>query len=230
MGFATVPSASEWIGFAVGAAQVLAALPLILMQARGLLRHRIYCGLESVVPLTHAHPASSGLSVSYDGVLLNDPHAVRLTVRVHSPQPITSEKFHGEEPVRFNIDAVPVDILSVTSEPTYAANPPVVVGDDKTVQLAPAHLHRRQRLVIEMLTDGEPTDVKVQSSLIGFDVTTRHKRSQSRRYTQQIRAMILWGAVVTMIFFIAFRPHSAAEIFRAIGSGISEFVQLITPW
>ena len=37
-----------------------------------------------------------------------------------------------------------------------------------------------------------------------------------------VKKVLTWGGVAFLIFFIAFRPASAAEVFKSIGSGIMD--------
>lgn len=37
-----------------------------------------------------------------------------------------------------------------------------------------------------------------------------------------VKKVFTWGGVAFLIFFIAFRPASAAEVFKSIGSGIMD--------
>lgn len=37
-----------------------------------------------------------------------------------------------------------------------------------------------------------------------------------------LKKILTWGAVAFLIFFIAYRPQSAAQVFRSIGSGIMD--------
>jgi hypothetical protein len=34
------------------------------------------------------------------------------------------------------------------------------------------------------------------------------------------KKLFVWGAIVFLIFFIAFRPDSAVDVFRSIGDGV----------
>ena len=40
-----------------------------------------------------------------------------------------------------------------------------------------------------------------------------------------VKKIFTWAFVAFVIFFIAFRPHGAAEIFRAIGGGLMAVFQ-----
>ncbi len=37
-----------------------------------------------------------------------------------------------------------------------------------------------------------------------------------------LKKTLAWGGVAFLIFFIAFRPESAAEIFKSVGAGIMD--------
>ncbi len=37
-----------------------------------------------------------------------------------------------------------------------------------------------------------------------------------------IKKVLTWGGIALLIFFIAFRPQSAAEVFKSIGSSIMD--------
>jgi hypothetical protein len=39
---------------------------------------------------------------------------------------------------------------------------------------------------------------------------------------EMLKKILTWGAVAFLIFFIAYRPQSAAQVFRSIGSGIMD--------
>jgi hypothetical protein len=40
-----------------------------------------------------------------------------------------------------------------------------------------------------------------------------------------IRKLFFWGFVIFLIFFMAFRPEAAAEMFKAIGAGLMAIMQ-----
>jgi hypothetical protein len=37
-----------------------------------------------------------------------------------------------------------------------------------------------------------------------------------------VKKILTWGAIAFLIFFIAYRPQSAADVFRSIGGGIMD--------
>ncbi|WP_213454897.1 hypothetical protein [Rhizomonospora bruguierae] len=40
-----------------------------------------------------------------------------------------------------------------------------------------------------------------------------------------IKKIMTWGGIAFLIFFIAFRPDSAASVFKSIGGGIMDIAQ-----
>jgi hypothetical protein len=67
----------------------------------------------------------------------------------------------------------------------------------------------------------------------GMAVTCYRESSTARKYTDascaaqgriagMVKKILTWGGVAFLIFFIAFRPASAAEVFKSIGSGIMD--------
>jgi hypothetical protein len=40
-----------------------------------------------------------------------------------------------------------------------------------------------------------------------------------------VKKILTWAAVAFLIFFIAFRPDSAAEVFKSVGGGIMDIAQ-----
>ncbi|GGK30425.1 hypothetical protein GCM10010124_24020 [Pilimelia terevasa] len=40
-----------------------------------------------------------------------------------------------------------------------------------------------------------------------------------------VRKVLTWGGLAFLLFFVAFRPESAANVFRAIGAGIADVAQ-----
>jgi hypothetical protein len=43
-----------------------------------------------------------------------------------------------------------------------------------------------------------------------------------RRIAGMVKKICTWGCVLFLIFFIAFRPASAAEVFKSVGAGIMD--------
>jgi len=40
-----------------------------------------------------------------------------------------------------------------------------------------------------------------------------------------VKKVLTWGGIAFLIFFIAFRPDSAADVFKSIGGGIMDVAQ-----
>jgi hypothetical protein len=37
-----------------------------------------------------------------------------------------------------------------------------------------------------------------------------------------VKKILTWGSIAFLIFFVAYRPQSAAQVFRSIGGGIMD--------
>lgn len=46
--------------------------------------------------------------------------------------------------------------------------------------------------------------------------------SVERRMPRMLKKALAWGGIAFLIFFIAFRPASAAEVFKSIGAGMMD--------
>ncbi|MFY1696125.1 hypothetical protein O7623_25005 [Solwaraspora sp. WMMD791] len=40
-----------------------------------------------------------------------------------------------------------------------------------------------------------------------------------------VKKVLTWGGIAFLIFFVAFRPDSAADVFKSVGGGIVEVAQ-----
>ncbi|MEV1287164.1 hypothetical protein SAMN05444365_101489 [Micromonospora pattaloongensis] len=40
-----------------------------------------------------------------------------------------------------------------------------------------------------------------------------------------VKKILTWGGIAFLIFFIAFRPDSAADVFKSLGAGIMDIAQ-----
>ncbi|MEH1102243.1 MULTISPECIES: hypothetical protein [Micromonospora] len=40
-----------------------------------------------------------------------------------------------------------------------------------------------------------------------------------------VKKLLIWGSVAFLIYFMAFRPEGAAEMFKAIGAGLMAMAQ-----
>jgi hypothetical protein len=40
-----------------------------------------------------------------------------------------------------------------------------------------------------------------------------------------VKKVLTWGGVAFLIFFIAYRPQAAAQVFRSLGGGIVDIAQ-----
>jgi hypothetical protein len=40
-----------------------------------------------------------------------------------------------------------------------------------------------------------------------------------------VKQLLAWGSVAFLIFFMAFRPDSAAQMFKAVGAGLMAMAQ-----
>jgi hypothetical protein len=43
-----------------------------------------------------------------------------------------------------------------------------------------------------------------------------------RGLTAMVKKVLTWGSIAFLIFFVAYRPQSAAEVFKSIGGGIMD--------
>jgi len=42
---------------------------------------------------------------------------------------------------------------------------------------------------------------------------------------EMVKKVLTWGGIAFFIFFVAYRPQSAAQVFRSIGGGIVDIAQ-----
>ncbi|MFY1634347.1 hypothetical protein ACN27F_13890 [Solwaraspora sp. WMMB335] len=40
-----------------------------------------------------------------------------------------------------------------------------------------------------------------------------------------VKKVLTWGGIAFLIFFVAFRPDSAADVFKSLGGGIVDIAQ-----
>ena len=40
--------------------------------------------------------------------------------------------------------------------------------------------------------------------------------------TEMVKKILTWGSIAFLIFFVAYRPQSAAQVFKSIGGGIMD--------
>ena len=40
--------------------------------------------------------------------------------------------------------------------------------------------------------------------------------------TEMVKKILTWGSIAFLIFFVAYRPASAAQVFQSIGGGIMD--------
>lgn len=40
-----------------------------------------------------------------------------------------------------------------------------------------------------------------------------------------VKKILTWGGIAFLVFFIAFRPDEAADVFKSIGGGITDIAQ-----
>ena len=50
----------------------------------------------------------------------------------------------------------------------------------------------------------------------------RCRRRRGRGLTEMVKKILTWGSIAFLIFFVAYRPQSAAQVFRSIGGGIMD--------
>jgi len=43
-----------------------------------------------------------------------------------------------------------------------------------------------------------------------------------RGLTEMVKKILTWGGIAFLIFFVAYRPASAAQVFRSLGGGIMD--------
>ena len=154
-------------------------------------------------------PVVLGLEVSRNGEPIEMPFISIVTVENTGSHDITGESFDMGEPIRIELGADVVEVLEVSAEPTRGTQFPVSHAGSQ-IALGPGLLSRHQKLVIQLLTSGEPSDralpSRVTHDLIDVDVAFRDastSRSPSRRVLlSSIAQGLVFAGVLGGTFFL----------------------------
>jgi len=176
----------------------------------------IYFVVDAVTPLMRRYSGAAKIDVRYNEESLPEPHLVRLRVSVKSRHSISRDRFDDDRPFRLVFDAKVIEILSARHLPFGASDPAVKRINDSSIGIGPGLLHRRYSCEIEVLTSGAPTKIVPSSSVADAEVLPLPTPDQIRRL-DLVKKVPVWAAVAFIIFFIAYRPETAAETAKQIG-------------
>ncbi|MFJ6183752.1 hypothetical protein [Streptomyces sp. NPDC092295] len=131
--------------------------------------------------------SDDGLSVQYGGIPVEAPSIIELAFAIQGRRDITAAMFHNGESIVFDLGAPVISIVDVASEPSDAATPSwsyagvMVMGRRVTAErwlhVDPSLLRRGQKVVITLLVDGPPENVRCLSApLVDVKVAYRPPR------------------------------------------------------
>jgi hypothetical protein len=155
---------------------------------------------------------------------LNDPYIVKLRLVSSGRHSIRSSHFDGNRPLRLPLDARPVAVLSIRTRPREYVAPDLLL-DEHEVQIMPTLIHRGQIVEYEILVDGPP-ELTIISPLADVRLK-RDDRNLDKPDAGFMKRVLTWGGIAFLLFFIAIRPASAANVFESIGETVGGLVTSI---
>lgn len=133
-------------------------------------RRLLYRMLVSAPLISADQHLRHGLEVRRDGRLLTDPHIVSIELSNQGRVDIARSAFDGAEPLRLDVGAPIIDVLSSATTPADRAIPSAR-ADRNMLKIGPGLIASRQKVVYSLLLDGATPGVTCAApELIDTDV------------------------------------------------------------
>jgi hypothetical protein len=175
---------------------LVAIIATIVLWLVGTPRGVLEYSLPVIAPLLSQDHNVHGVTVSLGGGgPLHDPHVVSFEVASRSRRDIRSADFDQQRPLVFDLGT------NIVTTRKIDANGIVGKVGDHTITIGPALIRRRQKLTVDLLTDGVPA-VTIDSPIA--DVTIRDMGSGSAEYYSvwTIAAHAVGQLIAASIFMI----------------------------
>lgn len=163
---------SEWLTFwGIVVAVIIGVLAMVItVRVSRRRRGKLLVAHTSTILLTEG-VSSSFLKVTYRDIPVQNPHLVTLLVKNIGPDDITSEHFHGGEPLVVSVKGTWYGIIE--TESTKGTKFSVLtdpIGDkNATVRFPPAHLPKGGEWRLKFIVSG-PAIPEISGSLVNVDI------------------------------------------------------------
>src|ERR1019366_3821474 len=166
-------SGTFWAAAGVVVAVLAAVAGVWVTLTVGFPRRRLYCGLRAAAPLLAAPAGIRGdLELLHRGTALADPRVVTVELVSRGRRDIPSEAYDDRQPLVLDVGARIVEVLQVTSGPGILPAPRITI-DGAALNIGPSLIGRRQKITINVLTDGGQPSLACHSPLIDVQVRQR---------------------------------------------------------
>ena len=170
-------SAGFWVSALGAVAGVLGTVAIILVTVWiGRPRRRLLYWMPVSAPLLNAgQDVRRRLEVRCGGKILSDPQVLEIGLFNQGRLDIPTTAFDARKPLRLDVGAPIIEVLSSATVPTNRA-PPRVHVDGTTLQIGPSLIPKRQTIIFSILVDGPaPRLTCVEPELVDVEVDIRHQ-------------------------------------------------------
>jgi hypothetical protein len=163
-------SATFWSAAGVVATVLVGVAAAVVTSIVGFPRRRLMYGLPVVAPmLTSAGTDRGELELSHHGRQVREPYVAEVELVSRGRRDIPSTAYDRHEPIQLDIGTVILELLKVTCEP-QSLPVPTAIADGSTLKIGPSLIGKHQKITLTLLTEGRPSPLIVQHSLIDVQV------------------------------------------------------------
>ncbi|GAB4052716.1 hypothetical protein [Catellatospora paridis] len=182
-----------WGAAGVVVAVILGVLTLWITIRGNNPRRRLVYSVPTATPVVQTRNRVSGLQVLKDGVPLDNPYVVELTIASRSRRDIPSSAFDQNKPLVLDLGAEVVEVLSHGMTPSGATPWTWDQTNGRQIAVGPCRLGKNERLTIALLVGGRPVVTNPQNPLIDVDLEAEVDNRIVRR------TLSTWVSLITGI-------------------------------
>lgn len=217
-------SGAFWTGAGVMVATLGVAATVWVTLTVGFPRRRLYYWLRAVAPLLTVSPEMRDLELRHRGTPLASPYVLTIELVSRGRKDIPSDAYNDHQPLELHVGSRIVEILQVIYEPETLPRPAITVDgtDSEWLRVGPSLLGRRQKITINVLTDGGRPSLSYRSPLI--DVQVRERLGDNPHWTSAAAVIAGWaGGVLLAVTAENFALQKSAgwAAVAAAGAGIA---------
>lgn len=175
-------------------------VPLVISRRENPRREMTF--VYDVESLLAANATDVGLTVTYDGRTVLDPHVLTIATKSIGRGDITTAMFDAGKSLSFTSTAPLVAVLDTPEAAPISVLDLVRDGETDSMLLAPTLIRKGDRALCRLLVEGRP-ELIVDSPLIETGMVTRKERARRRARTNRIVSCGVFAVIagVSVLFF-----------------------------
>lgn len=194
-------------------------------------RRRLHYGTISETRLLPRHGLSeevrSNLVLLHRGQPVGgDPYVVEIVLRGMGNRDIPSSSFDQGKPLRIHLGVPIIEQLQVNEDSKSAIPTPPIRAGDKSVEIGPGLVGRRQRISVSLLVDGRP-HLRAESPLPDIAVI---KVDSPDATPSAIPKYIKYLAIAFVLFYLLSQPSNAAAVINNVFVLLGDSGDALAKW